>query len=129
LESGQSLVLFSAEGPDDPAIKETKERAAAAGLDPSATGRELAEAQGQILRALLERRGLRRVCAVGGDTCGHVTRQLSIFALELLMPLAAAAPLCRASAEDARFDGLEIAMKGGQIGAPDYFRAVQRGQL
>jgi len=129
LDSGQSLVLFSAEGPDDPAIRETKERAGAAGLDPGTIGRELAAAQGQILRALVERKGLRRVCSVGGDTCGHVTRQLGIFALELLMPLAAAAPLCRASADDDRFDGLEIAMKGGQIGAPGYFRAVQRGML
>lgn len=129
LEAGRSLVLFTAEGPDDPAIAATRERARALGLDPDNTGRQLAEAQGQILRALLEQSSVRRVCTVGGDTCGHVNRQLGIYALEILMPLAPAAPLCRASAKDARFDGLEIAMKGGQIGAPDYFRAVQRGQL
>jgi uncharacterized protein YgbK (DUF1537 family) len=129
LDSGTSVVLFSAEGPDDPAIGRTKERAASAGLAPEAVGRELARAQGRILRDTLERSGVRRVCTVGGDTCGHVARQLSIYALEFLMPLAPAAPLCRASAEDPGIDGLQIAMKGGQIGAPDYFRAVQQGQL
>jgi uncharacterized protein YgbK (DUF1537 family) len=129
LDSGSSVVVFSAEGPDDPAIAETKARASAVGLDPDSTGRQLAVAAGRILRTLLEETGLRRVCTVGGDTCGHVTRQLGIYALELRMPLAPAAPLCRASADNARMDGLEIAMKGGQIGAPDYFRAVQQGQI
>jgi uncharacterized protein YgbK (DUF1537 family) len=129
LAAGSSLVLFSAEGPDDPAIGMTRERAASAGLTPETVGRELATAQGRVLREVLERSGVRRVCTVGGDTCGHVARQLSIYALEFLMPLAPAAPLCRASAVDPGIDGLQIAMKGGQIGAPDYFQAVQRGQL
>jgi uncharacterized protein YgbK (DUF1537 family) len=129
LETGGSLVLFSAEGPADPAIPETRERARSVGLDPDTIGRELAAASGKILRALLEGCAIGRACVVGGDTCGHVTRQLGIYALELRMPLAPAAPLCRASADDPRFDGLELAMKGGQIGAPDYFRSVQRGQL
>lgn len=129
LDTGGSLVLFSAEGPADPAIREAKGRARSVGLDPDTTGRELATAAGQVLKRLLEGCEIGRACVVGGDTCGHVTRQLGIYALELRMPLAPAAPLCRASADDPRFDGLEIAMKGGQIGAPDYFRSVQRGQL
>jgi len=129
LGSGASLVLFSAEGPNDPAIPETTARAAAAGLNPETTGRELAGVAGQILRRVLEEKAIRRVCVVGGDTCGHVARCLGIHALELLMPLAPAAPLCRAAAPDPRMDGLEIAMKGGQIGAPDYFRAVREGRL
>jgi 3-oxoisoapionate kinase len=129
LAAGPSLILFTAEGPDDPAIAATRERARLLGLDPDSTGRRLAQAQGQILRAILQQSPVSRVCTVGGDTCGHANRQLGIFALEILMPLAPAAPLCRASAEDARFDGLEIAMKGGQIGEADYFRAVQRGRL
>ena len=129
LAAGKSVVLFSAEGPEDAAIQDTRARADALEMDPVTLGRDLALAEGRILRALLERTTLRRVCTVGGDTCGHILRRLSIYALELLMPLAPAAPLCRASAEDARFEGLEVAMKGGQIGAPDYFRAVQKGRL
>jgi len=129
LDSGHSVVLFSAEGPGDPAIRETKERATAVGQDPATVGRELAVAKGEILRALLEGSGVRRACVVGGDTSGHILRQLGILALEILMPLSPAAPLCRASAPDAPFDGLEVAMKGGQMGAPDYFGAVKRGEL
>lgn len=129
LDSGASLILFSAEGPGDPAIPETKKRASAAGLNPETTGRELAAAAGEVLRRVLDHGAIRRVCVVGGDTCGHVARRLGIQALELLMPLAPAAPLCRATARDPRLDGLEIAMKGGQIGAPDYFRSVREGRL
>lgn len=129
LDRGDSLVLFSAEGPDDPAIAATRLRLQQLGLDPGSAGRRLATAQGQILSAIVEQSDLRRICTVGGDTCGHVNRQLGIYALELLIPLAPAAPLCRASAADARFDGLEIALKGGQIGGPDYFGSVRQGQL
>lgn len=129
LDSGADLVMFSAEGPGDPAIQETRDRAHSAGLSPETIGRELAATSGRILKGVLERKPLRRVCVVGGDTCGHVARRLGIHALELLMPLAPAAPLCRATAEDPGLDGLEIAMKGGQIGAPDYFRSVQEGRL
>jgi uncharacterized protein YgbK (DUF1537 family) len=39
-------------------------------------------------------------------------------------PLAPGSPLCRARAREDAFDGLEIAMKGGQVGKPDFFGSV-----
>ena len=43
------------------------------------------------------------------------------------MPVAPGSPLCKAHAEEARFDGLELALKAGQVGKPDYFLSVKNG--
>ena len=54
-------------------------------------------------------------------------RQLGIYALRMMIPVAPGAPLCRASSEQPRFDGLQIVLKGGQNGAADYLERVQYG--
>jgi uncharacterized protein YgbK (DUF1537 family) len=53
---------------------------------------------------------------VGGDTSGAVTEALGIRALEALRESSPGAPLCRAYAPERRIDGLEIVLKGGQLG-------------
>ncbi len=127
LQKGHSAILYSALGPDDPAIAETNERMAAIGLDPRSVGHKLGTQQGLILRELLERTELKRVCVAGGDTCGYASKQLGIYALEMIIPVAPGAPLCRASSEERRFDGLEISLKGGQNGVADYFGRIFHG--
>lgn len=124
LGSGRSVVLYSAHGSDDPAIAATKARLPAG----ANAGQQLGTQQGLVLRALLERvPELRRVCVAGGDTCSHAVRQLDIRALEVLAPLAPGGPLCRATARTPRFDGLEIVLKGGQVGKADFYGVVLRG--
>lgn len=127
LTGGRSVVLFSARGPADPQIEALRRAASARGLDLPSARERLAEQQGIILRELLEATGLRRAVIAGGDTSSHAARQLGIYALELLTPIAPGSPLCRASSSDARFDGLEIALKGGQGGQADYFGSILRG--
>jgi uncharacterized protein YgbK (DUF1537 family) len=53
---------------------------------------------------------------------------MDIHSLELLMPITPAAPLCRAFSDQQTFEGLQVASKGGQIGAPEYFIQVLKGQ-
>ena len=64
----------------------------------------------------------------GGDTSGHVVRQVGIEVLEVMLPLTPGSPLCRATSRRASVDGLEIVLKGGQIGRPDFFGTVLRGE-
>lgn len=52
---------------------------------------------------------------------------LGIDALTAIAPLAPGAPLCRAHATRSDREGLEIVLKGGQVGAPDFFVAAKRG--
>jgi 3-oxoisoapionate kinase len=128
IREGKSVVLFSTLGPDDPSIAKTKAALTALGIDAGEVGRHLGKQQGLILRELVETTGLKRVCVAGGDTCSYVLRQMDIHSLELLMPITPAAPLCRAFSDNEAFTGLQVASKGGQIGAPDYFLQVRNGQ-
>ena len=124
LSAGNSVLLYSAAGPEDPSIKATREQL---GADPGGSARVLGTAMGRIARELLERTGLRRVVIAGGDTSSYATQELGLYALEMLAELTPGAPLCRAYSDDPQFDGLEIALKGGQMGKEDYFGMV-RGQ-
>jgi uncharacterized protein YgbK (DUF1537 family) len=129
LNEGRSVILFSTIGPTDEAITATRNRIQQLGFDPHEVGSRLGAQQGMLLRELLARTKLRRVCVAGGDTCGHVINQLDIFALEYLMPIAPGSPLCRARSEIQQFDGLEISLKAGQVGKADYFGRIQNGEV
>jgi uncharacterized protein YgbK (DUF1537 family) len=127
LGAGHSAVLYTTHGAGDPAIQATNQRLRALGFDASQAGQRLGDQLGKILRALLEETGLRRACVAGGDTSGYVARQLGIYALEMIIPIAPGSPLCRASSHQPAFDGLEISLKGGQVGQADYFGLIQTG--
>jgi uncharacterized protein YgbK (DUF1537 family) len=129
LEGGGSPLLYSALGPNDPAIPATRDAMTAHGIDPRTVGERLGSQQGRLLRELLERFPLRRVCVSGGDTCGHAARQLDFYALEYVMPIAPGSPLCRARSHQAAFDGLEVSLKAGQVGRPDYFGTLLSGRV
>ena len=128
LQQGKSVILFSALGPDDPYIPKTKDKLKSLGIQANEVGKHLGRQQGLILRDLVKKTGLKRVCVAGGDTCSYVLRQMDIHSLELLMPITPAAPLCRAFSNRSAFDGLQVASKGGQIGAPEYFIQVLNGR-
>ena len=110
MKTGRSVVIFSARGPDDPALASSGEG-----------GEDLGAVQGRLLRDILVATRVRRACVAGGDTSGHAARQLGIYALEFIASVAPGSPLCRARSTNPDFDGIELALKGGQNGSPDYF--------
>jgi 3-oxoisoapionate kinase len=116
LSEGRSVVLYSALGPEDPALAR----------GDTALPQRLAEQTGRILREVLLRSGVRRTIVAGGDTSSHAGRQLGLKALVPFKPATPGAPLCRAWA-DGPLDGLEIVFKGGQRGDADFFESVRRG--
>ena len=77
------------------------------------------------MRRLVAAHGLSRVVLSGGDTSGYAVGELGVFALAAVAPLAPGAPLCRAFSADPAMDGLELCMKGGQMGKADFFMACQ----
>jgi 3-oxoisoapionate kinase len=89
----------------------------------------IGRALGQILRRLVEIQNLKRVVIAGGDTSSHALRELDIEALTMLVPLPTTpgSPLCLAHGSAAATDGLQIALKGGQIGNDDYFSTIRSG--
>jgi uncharacterized protein YgbK (DUF1537 family) len=121
LGQGRSVILYTALDPEN-------DRGAA--LDGIPGGRHrVGRALGRIARHGIERAGLTRAILAGGDTSSHALGELDVFALTTRLPLPATpgSPLCTAFSADPALDGLEIAMKGGQIGGDDYFVALRDG--
>lgn len=128
LQQGKSLILYATLGPDDPIIAATYERLKRIGVEPSTAGERLGNQQGRIFRKLLEETGIKRACVAGGDTSSHTIQQLYMYALSVATPLAPGVPLCRVHSHHPIFDGLEIALKGGQVGRTDFFGSVRQGR-
>lgn len=128
LSHDKSLMIYSANGPDDPIIEETKQLLARLNLEADSVSLQLGNAQGKILMDILRKAGKLRSIVCGGDTSGHVSRALGIYALETRMPIAPGAPLCIAHSRDPLFDGLEISLKGGQNGSYDYIESIKEGR-
>ncbi|MFH6786935.1 MULTISPECIES: four-carbon acid sugar kinase family protein [Methylobacterium] len=127
LSEGRDPLIYSAAGPDDPAVASLREAVAGAGLDPGAASDRLGAGLGRALREIVLAAGLTRAVIAGGDTSGHAAMQLGIDALTALSPLDPGSPLCRAHGPDTPLDGLDLALKGGQVGRPDFFLAVKQG--
>ncbi len=92
---------------------------------------QLGEGLGRILKTVLERTRLRRALVAGGDSSSHALGQLDIYALTTRKPLPATpgSPLCTARSTSPSLDGIEIALKGGQLGGEDYFSALTTGKV
>jgi uncharacterized protein YgbK (DUF1537 family) len=84
----------------------------------------IAAAGGAILERVLASVPLGRVGVAGGDTSSHALRALDIAGLAYLGQLAPGVPLCRAHAPGSPLDGLELMLKGGQMGGPDLFERL-----
>ncbi|MRH41249.1 four-carbon acid sugar kinase family protein [Aquibacillus halophilus] len=120
LKTGKSLIIYTALGPDDPSITQTKELMLSLNLNTHSSGKIIGQQLGEIIKDILLERDLQRIVIAGGDTSGFLTQELEVYGLEMTKPIDPGGPLCRIYSENERFDGLEIALKGGQVGEEDY---------
>lgn len=131
LEQGKSVILHTARGPADPRIEamlafivsrgKSREEAKHSG------GRLLGMRLGLIVNAILLATPLQRLVLSGGDTASQITRVLAPDALEIEARLAPGAPLCRVISKQPHLSGLQIALKGGQMGDESYFVKALQG--
>jgi uncharacterized protein YgbK (DUF1537 family) len=112
LGAGGSCVIHSAEGPLG---------------DAPAAGDRLGAALGRIAGKAIRAAGVRRVLFAGGDTSSHGVAELGIDALTWAASIERGAPLVRAHAADPTIHGLELVLKGGQMGGEGFFETVRRG--
>ncbi|CAG7635773.1 3-oxo-isoapionate kinase [Paenibacillus solanacearum] len=126
VRDGHSVILYTAMGPDDPAIAETRERFAAMGIPELESGEFIGRQLGRWTREVMQATGIRRVIVAGGDTSGFVTREMGIYGLEMLLPVSPGAPLCKAYSLEPELEGVELALKGGQLGGPEFFANVRK---
>ncbi len=97
--------------------------------DAPVPARELARAGGDVLARVLDTTPLTRLGVAGGDTSSHAVQALDAWGLSYLAALSPGAALCRLHSDRPSLDGVEIMLKGGQMGAVDVFERLVRGTL
>lgn len=126
LDQGLSPLILTAAGPADPAVSTFRTALGDSQIPAEAANQRIGESLGRVLDLTLRRSKLRRAVISGGDTSGHGARQLGLFALSALAPTIPGAALFTAHGEGAH-DGLQLALKGGQMGSADYFGWIRQG--
>lgn len=84
-------------------------------------GARVAQACAGLLAQVLAEQPVRRVCVGGGDTSSFAMQALPAWGLTYAGSLPAGVTVCRLRADDVRLDGVEIILKGGQMGEATLF--------
>ena len=133
LKEGKSVILHTSKGPEDPRVQETKTFFEQKGWDEqmirSQTAKRFGKILGQSARGALAQVPVKRLVIAGGDTSSYVARELGIKAVEMIAPVFTGAPMCRVFAPDSPVNGIEVNLKGGQVGDETYFGALQKGRI
>jgi len=79
------------------------------------------------VREIISTTSVRRVVLAGGDTSSHAVPQIGLYALTWAASVQPGAPLCRAYSDSPQLDGIELVLKGGQVGTEDFFERVRLG--
>lgn len=104
----------------------------AAGLAADVSADRLSLALGEVFATLVGQLcdvgDIQRVVFAGGDTSSHAMRLIDADALEVVaFDEHQGGHVCRLVASEPALDGLEVVLKGGQIGGNDFFSRVQHG--
>ena len=84
-----------------------------------------ASATAKLLCAIMAQAAVSRLIIAGGDTASHAIAALDIWGLSYRAPLVPGAPLCCVHSDEPHLDGLEVVLKGGQMGGVDFFRRAE----
>lgn len=71
--------------------------------------------------------GIRRVVVAGGDTSSYAMSALDAYGIEVVGAIDVAAWLCALRSAQPHLDGVEVVLKGGQVGGVDFFERARTG--
>lgn len=128
LSAGRSPIVASARQVDDPqrlAFRQATERLQ---LSSEAASEKLGLCLGKILRAVQATSNVRRLVVAGGDTSGDVCTTLGVKALTAIGYSVPGASLLAAHGPSLQPLPFDLALKGGQMGTPDYFAWMRDGR-
>lgn len=117
LRQGRGVIAHTSLGPDDPRALPGAGRAS---LDA------LAAATGRFARDVMAQAPLTRIGIAGGDTSSGVARALGVRTLSYAWRCSPGVTVCRV--RGGPLDQVEIMLKGGQMGPPDIFSRLARGE-
>jgi uncharacterized protein YgbK (DUF1537 family) len=126
--ASRSVIAVTARGPEDPAIAACADAGVMAGISAGEMNARIGAGLGRLLDKVLSASRLRRAVIAGGDTSSHGARALKLYALTAETAVAPGAPLLRGHSDDPERDGLQLSLKGGQMGRPDFFISIRDGK-
>ena len=96
------------------------------GRDPDVDSSELARSTAQFVHDVLHRLAqsgtrLGQLGIAGGDTSSQALARLDVWALSYARILSPGVTVCTIHSDDVMLDGLEVMLKGGQMGTDDVF--------
>jgi uncharacterized protein YgbK (DUF1537 family) len=94
---------------------------------PGEVSSQVAPASAALLATVLRAIELKRVGIAGGDTSSHAVQALGAWGLEWMGRIDAGVPLLRARADAPSVAGLELMLKGGQMGGDGLFDVLVSG--
>jgi uncharacterized protein YgbK (DUF1537 family) len=127
LSAGLDPIIYTARGPDDPSLPELRRVVETSGVALDTVNDRIGDGLGRILGRVMRKSGIDRGIIAGGDTSSHAALALGVYALSALAPTVPGAGLCKAHSDDPAHAALELALKGGQMGSPDYFARIKAG--
>jgi uncharacterized protein YgbK (DUF1537 family) len=113
LRGGEAVLVSTSAFPDE--IARTRAAAAGRGVTAESLGEWIATATARLAAGLIAETGTGRLIVAGGETSGHVCRELGIRFLEICGTIDPGVPLCRS-------ESLLLALKSGNFGSPDFYR-------
>ncbi|MFW7342127.1 four-carbon acid sugar kinase family protein [Pollutimonas sp. H1-120] len=93
-------------------------------IQPDIPAAALAKACGVFLARVLQSAKPRRMGVAGGDTSSHCVRHLDIWGLSHLAQLDSGVALCGMHSDQSHLTGVEVMLKGGQMGSADVFERL-----
>jgi len=121
LREGKSVLVCTS----DPARPATA--AASAPGNAATDASTLAIACGRWLAQVLQAAPVRRLGIAGGDTSSHAVQALDAWGMSYLQSLHPGVALCRLHSDEPHLDGMEVSLKGGQMGTLQVFEELLHG--
>ena len=87
----------------------------------------VAAATARLLPSILQRAVVRRVGIAGGDTSSQAVQALGLWGLSYATTLDPGVAVCVAHSDDLKLDGLQLMLKGGQMGPERVFDRLITG--
>jgi uncharacterized protein YgbK (DUF1537 family) len=128
LREGRSLVVYSASGPDDPNIARLREVVGGKAVGAAWLADRIGAVFARLARTAIEQAGIRRLVVAGGDSSSFAMGHLGAQALEIQAShFGQNAHVGRLRSTDRAINGIEVLLKGGQVGAVDLYGVMRDG--
>ncbi|SAL87815.1 hypothetical protein AWB74_08275 [Caballeronia arvi] len=98
-------------------------------VDMKADASPLAARCAELLYDVVAEVRPKRIGIAGGDTSSFGVQALRPWGLSYLAPLDQGVTVCRVHSDEAATHGIEIMLKGGQMGGADCFERLVNGRL